>query len=597
MQFRKDINGLRAVAVLSVVLFHFNANIMPGGFSGVDVFFVISGFLMTAIISKGLINQDFSLLNFYYSRAKRILPALSVACLFSVIYAFFFLYDTEFLDTIKQSATALTFLSNLYFWKTSSYFASGSESKILLHTWSLAVEWQFYILYPLILIICTKIINFNKIFWVILLGFILSFCISVYASPKWATSSYYLLPTRVWQMLLGGIACFTLLNKHNKHSGVISYIGLALIILSSFLFSGDDIWPGYLALLPCIGAFLILISHKGSFLLNSKPAQLIGKSSYSIYLWHWIVFYLLNRYSDMSGFAIASGVIVSLLLGHASYLFIEKNSFSRTNIMLISFSFLITLFFYFSFNSLKDYRYISNTEENKLVMSYANSNHNDVPWGYNLCETGNKNSCAQGGVFLWGDSHARALYHGLKHSPVKGFSMYTGRSCPPSVVYPNYQHSVRVACNKYNKEALKQIKLKKPDTVILARRHHHETSDWDKIAIKLKDLGVQKVILIGPVPQFKDPLPLLVAKKYMDQDYIKVNDIDQNIFKSNNAVRALKSENYVYVDILAKLCPFMKCVFRTTQQKDNTKLMNFDAGHLTKDGSTYIVNNFLLEKL
>lgn len=597
MQFRKDINGLRAVAVLSVVLFHFNANIMPGGFSGVDVFFVISGFLMTAIISKGLINQDFSLSNFYYSRAKRILPALSAACLFSVIYAFSFLYDTEFVDTINQSATALTFFSNLYFWKTSSYFSSGSESKMLLHTWSLAVEWQFYILYPITLIMCAKIFNINKILWVILLGFILSFCISVYASPKWATSSYYLLPTRVWQMLLGGIAYFTCLNKDNKHSGIISYIGLIFIVLSSFVFSGDDIWPGYLALLPCIGAFLILISYSGSLLLNSKPAQLIGKSSYSIYLWHWIVFYLLNRYSDMSGFAIASGILVSLLLGHASYLFIEKNSFNKTNTMLIIFSFFATLLFYFTFDSLKDYRYLSNTEENKLVISYANNNHNDAPWVYNLCETGNKNSCAQGGVFLWGDSHARALFYGLKHSEIKSFSMHTGRSCPPSVVYPHYQHSVRIACNKYNKEALKQIKLIQPNTVILARRHHHETSDWDKIAEKLKSLGVKKVVLVGPVPQFKDPLPLLVAKKYMDQDYIKINDVDQKIFKSNNAVSALKSENYVYVDILSELCTSKVCVFRSTQEKDNTKLMNFDAGHLTKDGSSYIVNNFLLEKL
>ena len=147
--FRQDINGLRAIAVIAVVLFHFNASWMPGGFAGVDVFFVISGFLMTGIIFRGIEQENFSILKFYVARANRIIPALAVLCLVLLVFGWFYLTPLDYKALGKHAASSVAFLSNIIYWRESGYFDAASHEKWLLHTWSLSVEWQFYILYPL----------------------------------------------------------------------------------------------------------------------------------------------------------------------------------------------------------------------------------------------------------------------------------------------------------------------------------------------------------------------------------------------------------------------------------------------------------------
>lgn len=589
LQFREDVNGLRAIAVLAVVLFHFNESWMSGGFVGVDVFFVISGFLMTGIILKGLKTNNFSLLGFYKSRIKRIVPALAVVCLFSLIYGFFFLYDVEFKDAVNQASAAMLFLSNFYFWKTASYFSAGAESKVLLHTWSLAVEWQFYMIYPIVLLAISKALGVKHVMWFILLGFILSLGVSVYASPKWATTSYFLLPTRVWQMLLGGLAYFINLKLNENKLNLISATGLALIILSCIFISEDDVWPGYLALIPCLGTFAILLGNPNFVVLKSKFMQVIGKYSYSIYLWHWVVVYMLYRYTDMDMVSIVVGIFLSLILGMFSYQLIEQNGLSRVNKIIILLTLILSASAYF----VQD-RSISDTLNNRIVTYYQNQDHNSALWEENLCTK--EETCKQGGVFLWGDSHARALHYGFMNADVENFSMVTGRSCPPSVTFPDYKHSVRIACNKNNQLALKQIELKKPDTVVLVQRYKHEATDWKGISSKLKEFGVNNIIVLGPVPQYRISLPLLVARKYMNKEYINKSDMDEGIFESNTFMVQSNASEYQYVDLLSQFCSKAGCIFRTEPQ-DNRKLFNFDAGHLTNEGSEYIVNNFILNKL
>ena len=152
MQFREDINGLRAIAVIAVVLFHFNSSWMPGGFAGVDVFFVISGFLMTGIIFKGLEQQKFSILRFYVARANRIIPALAILCIILLILGWFYLTPQDYKALGKHAASSVTFVSNVTYWLESGYFDALASEKWLLHTWSLSVEWQFYLIYPLVLV-------------------------------------------------------------------------------------------------------------------------------------------------------------------------------------------------------------------------------------------------------------------------------------------------------------------------------------------------------------------------------------------------------------------------------------------------------------
>ena len=179
MQFREDINGLRAIAVIAVVLFHFNSSWMPGGFAGVDVFFVISGFLMTGIIFKGLEQENFSILRFYVARANRIIPALALLCIILLIFGWFFLSPTEYKALGKHAVSSVGFISNNIYWLESGYFDSSSHEKWLLHTWSLSVEWQFYIIYPIILVLSSKVLSLKMTKRMLLFGTVIGF-FSVY---------------------------------------------------------------------------------------------------------------------------------------------------------------------------------------------------------------------------------------------------------------------------------------------------------------------------------------------------------------------------------------------------------------------------------
>lgn len=182
--FRHDINGLRAIAVIAVVLFHFNPSWVPGGFAGVDVFFVISGFLMTGIIFRGLEQNNFSILKFYVARANRIIPALAVLCSVLLVVGWFYLTPLEYKALGKHAASSITFLSNITYWREAGYFDTSSHEKWLLHTWSLSVEWQFYIIYPIILVLLSKLFSIKTIKSILLAGTILGFIFCVVATYK-----------------------------------------------------------------------------------------------------------------------------------------------------------------------------------------------------------------------------------------------------------------------------------------------------------------------------------------------------------------------------------------------------------------------------
>uniref|UniRef100_UPI003D768501 acyltransferase family protein n=1 Tax=Acinetobacter variabilis TaxID=70346 RepID=UPI003D768501 len=255
MKFRTDINGLRAIAVIAVMLFHFNAAWLPGGFVGVDVFFVISGFLMTGIIFKDLEHEKFSILKFYVARANRIIPALAVLCLVLMIFGWFYLTPFDYKLLGKHAASSMTFLSNISYWKESGYFEAGTHEKWLLHTWSLSVEWQFYMIYPLVLVAMRKFMSIQTMKFVLLTGMILGFILSVIATYKWPNPAYFLLPTRAWEMMIGGIAYLYPLTLQENKKRLLEGTGLALILGSYFFISAEDLWPGYLAVFPVIGTF------------------------------------------------------------------------------------------------------------------------------------------------------------------------------------------------------------------------------------------------------------------------------------------------------------------------------------------------------
>ena len=325
MQFRYDINAIRAVAVLLVVLFHFGISFFSAGFIGVDVFFVISGYLMTSIIVNKLNDNNFSILNFYLARAKRIIPALAVLCLVLLILGYFFLIPKDYEQLGKHVAASIGFISNNTYLNESGYFNAESHEKLLLHTWSLSVEWQFYLLFPLIVAALYRFMG-NKVSYGIVALFFASLGLSIVITAQSPEQAYFSFYTRTWEMLAGGlVAIFPHWFTSERSKNIAFYSGLVLLCTSLFLIDEKTLWPGYMAVLPILATVLILFgNNQTNKILNSSIVQWIGSRSYSIYLWHWPIaalMVLLGLIYDPV--FIVLGILASFVLGHFSYQWVE----------------------------------------------------------------------------------------------------------------------------------------------------------------------------------------------------------------------------------------------------------------------------------
>ncbi|WP_034106666.1 acyltransferase family protein [Pseudomonas lurida] len=326
--FRSDINGLRAIAVIAVVFYHFGVKGFSGGFAGVDIFFVISGFLMTGIIFRQTAVGKFSLIGFYLSRARRIIPALAVLCIALLAGGWFLLIPSDYKELGKHAASSIGFLSNMVYWIGSGYFDTSSHEKWLLHTWSLSVEWQFYMVYPLIIIAARKLLGFNATRILLVALAAGSFVLCLYASTHYPNTAFYTLPARAWEMIVGGLVYLFPVQMKNSHKQSASAIGLIAIAASISYFTAADVWPGWLALVPVLGtALIICAAHQSSIITNNKISSWFGEASYSIYLWHWPIVVLISYYGlDSDITVIAAGIAASIFLGFASLYLVEKPS-------------------------------------------------------------------------------------------------------------------------------------------------------------------------------------------------------------------------------------------------------------------------------
>jgi peptidoglycan/LPS O-acetylase OafA/YrhL len=336
MVFRHDINGIRALAVLSVVIFHFLPSWLPGGFVGVDVFFVISGYLMTAIIVTKLTSNNFNIWDFYLARANRIIPALLTLCFVLLVLGFFLLTPVEYGKLAKQTLASSLFISNLVYYKESGYFAEDSLENWLLHTWSLSVEWQFYLIYPIAMIVVSKLFARRLIPLILAIATLSSLALSIWLSPKNPELSYFALPTRAWEMLAGGLLFFWGFKTQSRTTKILEYLGVTFIVLSCIVFSEDIIWPGYAAILPVLGTCLIIATNRNdSSILNKLLFQKLGTWSYSIYLWHWPLVVLIYT-AQLNPIFIPLGLTLTIVLGYASYNYVERLKLIDRNSTLIN---------------------------------------------------------------------------------------------------------------------------------------------------------------------------------------------------------------------------------------------------------------------
>ena len=435
MKYRKEIDGLRALAIIAVIFFHTNFISFRGGFVGVDIFFVISGYLITSIIIAEMDQGSFSLLNFYERRARRILPALFFMMLCTLPFAWFWMLPSEFKDFSKSLIAAPLFISNVVFYLTTGYFNAISELKPLLHTWSLAVEEQYYILFPLLLMLAWK--KGKK--WIILL-LLFAAIVSVLAA-QWRSKTnppfaFYLLQTRAFEILIGALISLYINRKPSpillvsqSVSQSVSLAGLAMLLYAIFTFDKNTPSPSLYSLVPTIGAGLILAfandkTFVGKFLGN-KLFVAIGLISYSAYLWHQPII-AFSKLRSLFGFELVNPYLIiglSLILAYLSWEFIEKpfrNKSTLSSKFILCFSLIGTL----AFITIGSIIYFENGFRNMLdrvppnvkwlsLGEKLNINGDictPIPYGksgVSVCNFGDLSSNKN--IVLYGDSHAQAI--------------------------------------------------------------------------------------------------------------------------------------------------------------------------------------------
>lgn len=450
MEYRNDLTGLRAIAVTAVMLFHFGVVGFGGGFAGVDVFFVISGYLMTSIIAGGLTAGNFSFATFYRSRAKRIVPALAVLCLALLVFGLFYMGKREFYILSKHAVSSMFFGSNFTYRNEAGYFDADSHEKWLLHTWSLSVEWQFYLLYPLVLaaVACFRRPDsraFRTTLWLLAAA---SFATSVWLIDARPGDAFFLLPARVWELLAGGLVYVYAIRLGKLKAGrLLELSGLSLIIYSIVAINSDTPWPGYAAAVPVAGTCLILLAAPQSQWLANPASQAIGKWSYSIYLWHWPL-YVASRYFEWGQGSWGGAFYLlpaSVALGYLSYRFVEEpcrhsssaTAFAGRKVALMAFPVILLGGVGIATKGLPA-RLPEAVVSIETDPAYIRGNHHALcaqtrgADDVKVCLVGNVSKPPT--VAFFGDSHAGAMMHALKQvteASNTAVLAHPGAGCPP----------------------------------------------------------------------------------------------------------------------------------------------------------------------
>jgi peptidoglycan/LPS O-acetylase OafA/YrhL len=454
MEQRREIDGLRALAVLPVLLFHSGFEGFSGGFVGVDVFFVISGYLITSIILEELEQGKFSLINFYERRARRILPALFFVIFACLPFAWVLLLPPD-MKSFSQGLVAVTFfVSNILFWKTSGYFGAASELNPLLHTWSLAVEAQYYVFYSLFLLLAWKL---RRRWLVTILIFIAIFSLGVahWGSLNRPLAGFFLLPTRVWELLLGGFIYFynsslCLVKPNIGIKQVGSLFGFTLILFSIFYFSKETPSPSFYMLAPTLGtSLIILFATKDTLIgqiLGSRVLVFFGLISYSTYLWHQPIFAFLKYKTSAAPdkYLILIFTIIIFLISYFSYKYVEVPFRNRNIYNLKKFKFYgisCSLFFI----SIGIFGIATDGFINRFPTLKGYYRDSLWPYNYNLDEScikkyGGDQYCKIGDInkditdALIGDSHSNHFYFGLNEylkSRGRNLIQQGAGGCPP----------------------------------------------------------------------------------------------------------------------------------------------------------------------
>jgi peptidoglycan/LPS O-acetylase OafA/YrhL len=646
LSYRPEVDGLRAVAILLVVFYHAGLG-FSGGFVGVDVFFVISGYLITSLILKRMTDGTFTLGDFLERRIRRIIPA-GVAMVVAVMVAgWFLLLPSDFVDLSKAAVSQTVFAANIYFYKTTNYFAGASEEKPLLHTWSLAVEEQFYLLFPLFLLILCKrrwLWSQGALIGVISLGVVAGFVVNMLNIGPNPIATFYLLPMRAWELLLGSLVAVVpappkrLADTSLPLLGLLQWGGVAMIIAAGTLYTSETVFPGFNALLPCVGAALFIWSSSPEEASTSLPGPkrflsmrwmvFIGLISYSLYLWHWPLF-AFTRYFSLEALSVSHRfglVLLSIACAVVSYQLIERPfrrprpGSRRSKVFLSAGASLLLMATcgllvvatggaparfserIVSYDRARLTR-MGATSLPQLALSDAREGR--------LPSFGSQVAGATS-VVVWGDSHAQSILPALETiaagRPLHVAAAWFPRT-PPLLNYVMKEpYSQGADTPQWSEAVLSYIEAQKVPHVILAARwslHFGNLeaagSDGSRFNAALLDtvravrnLGAQ-VWLVEEIPGHKaDPVKALVRKEIFGSDVSHIQGDAESLSLKRQALADAKAElaaeGVRFLDIAPMIRDEKSRKFLL--EKDGT-LMFFDSNHLTREGAAQAAELFL----
>ncbi len=612
MNYRAEIDGLRALAVLPVILFHAGFKWFSGGFVGVDVFFVISGYLITTIIISDLAEGKFSIVNFYERRARRILPALFFVMVVCLPFAILLLAPSDLKDFGQSLVSTATFSSNILFWWERGYFGTALELKPLLHTWSLAVEEQYYIIFPLFLTLSWKF-GIRKITIFLMLIFLISLSLAHFTSiygifDRIITGSFYLIPTRAWELLLGVfIAIYfyhfkvTSLTRFNQF---FSLLGLCMVTYSVISFDSNTPFPSLYTLVPTLGTGLIIISAQKNTIVNEmlsfKPLVFIGLLSYSAYLWHQPIFAfarhkLSHDISDQIFFLL---IAISLFLAFISWRWVEKpfrnrNKISRKGIFTFSAVGILIFVILGSILSLSNgllYRY--EKVEQKIYKEFMElGSVNPVNMSLANLKDFDKNDTRKK-LLVIGDSYAEDLVNAIKESDLDSqYQLSTYRipaNCGVLFIERDIIEEFQPLSCSQRPNFFNESKL---ESLLIEADHIWVESSWldwqidflPKSLMRLQEIN-SDLVLFG-----SKKFQITSASEYKNN--YGLEGINEE-FEISNRQKSLTAElesiakriNIKFVDPMYVICESKKVCKHSF---DNKGIISVDGGHLTPYGARH----------
>ena len=636
MRYRAEIDGLRAVAVIPVILFHAGFAAFGGGFVGVDVFFVISGYLITALLLGDLATGRFSIWAFYDRRARRLLPALFVVLAACLPVAWWWLLPGDLQELLQSVAAVAVFMSNILFWRQSGYFDTAAELKPLLHTWSLAVEEQFYLLFPPALWLAWRL-GRRWMVGLIAVVFVVSLAAAQWGALHKPAAAFFLLPTRAWELALGAlVACHVAGDGPRRTSptaaAALGSIGLLLIVGAVFAYDRHTPFPGLSALVPTIGAILVILfatpDNRVGRLLGSKGLVGIGLISYSAYLWHQPLFAFarLKTVEEARAPTFAALSLVALGLAWLTWRFVERpfrqrGRFGRPLVFGLaaagSASFLAIGMLGFVGDGMPQ-RF-----ERTGVPVHALARITDVYAFYDypkvlrlgtchsvpVAERAARQACVdvrRRNLLLWGDSYAAALYSGLDavrtlRHPDTGITQLTDGNAPPFPTRGRADTGDTV--NELNDHKLAMVRQLQPDAVVLTwmidglnaiRVKEGALAALNTMIGRIHEASPRsEVIVVGPVPKWSGSLHRQILYYHDRHGRLPPPFMAQGLVQDDIAWDAylrqhLRGERVRYVSAMDALCNDQGCLTRLSDEVTDTTAV--DWGHLSKNGSVYLAN-------